>query len=67
MPTLSNASLFELGGNDAGIILDDFDVKAHAETLFWGAFLNNGQTCAALSDSTFPILSTMMCARRSPK
>ncbi|WP_068168072.1 aldehyde dehydrogenase family protein [Rothia sp. ND6WE1A] len=38
----------ELGGNDAGIILDDFDVKEHAETLFWGAFLNNGQTCAAL-------------------
>lgn len=38
----------ELGGNDAGIILEDFNVKEHAETLFWGAFLNNGQTCAAL-------------------
>lgn len=38
----------ELGGNDAGIVLDDFDVKEHAETLFWSAFLNTGQTCAAL-------------------
>ncbi|WP_346845148.1 aldehyde dehydrogenase family protein [uncultured Rothia sp.] len=45
--TLKRITL-ELGGNDAGIILDDFDVKAHAETLFWGAFLNNGHTCAAL-------------------
>ncbi len=38
----------ELGGNDAGIVLPDVDPKAIAETLFWGAFINTGQTCAAL-------------------
>lgn len=38
----------ELGGNDAGIVLDDVDPKAIAEDLFWGAFINTGQTCAAL-------------------
>lgn len=38
----------ELGGNDAGIVLPDADPKAIAEGLFWGAFINNGQTCAAL-------------------
>jgi len=38
----------ELGGNDAGIVLPDADPAAIAEDLFWGAFLNTGQTCAAL-------------------
>lgn len=38
----------ELGGNDAGIVLPDVDAKAIAEGLFWGAFINTGQTCAAL-------------------
>ncbi|NKX55554.1 aldehyde dehydrogenase family protein [Arthrobacter mobilis] len=38
----------ELGGNDAGIVLPDADPKAIAEGLFWGAFINTGQTCAAL-------------------
>jgi phenylacetaldehyde dehydrogenase len=38
----------ELGGNDAGIVLDDADPRAIAEDLFWGAFINTGQTCAAL-------------------
>ena len=38
----------ELGGNDAGIVLPDADPKAIAEDLFWGAFINAGQTCAAL-------------------
>jgi acyl-CoA reductase-like NAD-dependent aldehyde dehydrogenase len=38
----------ELGGNDAGIVLPDVDPKAIAEGLFWGAFINGGQTCAAL-------------------
>jgi len=38
----------ELGGNDAGIVLPDVDAKDIAEGLFWGAFINNGQTCAAL-------------------
>ena len=38
----------ELGGNDAGIILPDADVDAIAEGIFQTAFLNMGQTCAAL-------------------
>lgn len=38
----------ELGGNDAGIVLPDADPKAIAEDVFWGAFLNTGQTCGAL-------------------
>lgn len=38
----------ELGGNDAGIILPDADVNAIAEGIFQTAFLNMGQTCAAL-------------------
>jgi acyl-CoA reductase-like NAD-dependent aldehyde dehydrogenase len=38
----------ELGGNDAGIVLPDVDPQAIAEGLFWGAFINTGQTCAAL-------------------
>ncbi len=38
----------ELGGNDAGIVLDDINVEAMAEDIFWGAFINTGQTCAAL-------------------
>ncbi|MGP9783225.1 aldehyde dehydrogenase family protein [Glutamicibacter sp. AOP12-B1-11] len=38
----------ELGGNDAGIVMEDADPKAIAEDLFWGAFINTGQTCAAL-------------------
>ncbi|MEE3070558.1 MAG: aldehyde dehydrogenase family protein, partial [Pseudomonadota bacterium] len=38
----------ELGGNDAGIVLPDADPAAIVEGLFWGAFINNGQTCAAM-------------------
>lgn len=38
----------ELGGNDAGIVLADVDPKQIAEGLFWGAFINSGQTCASL-------------------
>jgi acyl-CoA reductase-like NAD-dependent aldehyde dehydrogenase len=38
----------EMGGNDAGIVLPDCDPSAIAEGLFWGAFINNGQTCAAM-------------------
>ncbi len=37
----------ELGGNDAAILLPDADPKAMAMGLFWGAFINMGQTCAA--------------------
>ncbi|MGO7624250.1 aldehyde dehydrogenase family protein, partial [Rhizobium ruizarguesonis] len=35
-------------GNDAGIVLPDADPAQIAEGLFWGAFIYNGQTCAAL-------------------
>lgn len=38
----------ELGGNDAGIVLPGADAQAIAQDLFWGAFINTGQTCAAL-------------------
>ncbi len=38
----------ELGGNDAAIVLPDADVDAIAEGIFQTAFLNMGQTCAAL-------------------
>lgn len=46
-PTLKRLTL-ELGGNDAGIVLPDSLPDAIAQDLFWGAFINNGQTCAAL-------------------
>jgi len=36
----------ELGGNDAAIVLPDADPQAIAQGLFWGAFINTGQTCA---------------------
>jgi acyl-CoA reductase-like NAD-dependent aldehyde dehydrogenase len=45
--TLKRLTL-ELGGNDAGIVLPDVDPQAIAEGLFWSAFINAGQTCAAL-------------------
>jgi acyl-CoA reductase-like NAD-dependent aldehyde dehydrogenase len=38
----------ELGGNDAGIVLPEVNPHAIAQDLFWGAFINTGQTCAAL-------------------
>ncbi|MFM1886862.1 MAG: hypothetical protein RL026_2019 [Pseudomonadota bacterium] len=46
-PTLKRVTL-ELGGNDAGVVLPDADPRAIAPGLFWGAFINGGQTCAAL-------------------
>nr|WP_315428010.1 aldehyde dehydrogenase family protein [uncultured Albidiferax sp.] len=36
----------ELGGNDPAIVLPGVDAKAIAMGLFWGAFINMGQTCA---------------------
>jgi acyl-CoA reductase-like NAD-dependent aldehyde dehydrogenase len=38
----------EMGGNDAGIVMPDVDPEAIAEGLFWGGFINMGQTCAAM-------------------
>lgn len=40
--------VLELGGNDVGIVLDDIDIDSVAEKIFSSAFLNMGQTCAAL-------------------
>lgn len=45
--TLKRLTL-ELGGNDAAIVLPDVDPNAIAETIFHSAFVNSGQTCAAL-------------------
>ena len=36
----------ECGGNDAAVILPGTDVKSKIEDIFWGAFINMGQTCA---------------------
>ena len=38
----------ELGGNDAGIIMPGADITPLLEPLFWGCFINAGQTCACL-------------------
>ncbi|MEH6517125.1 MAG: aldehyde dehydrogenase family protein [Halioglobus sp.] len=45
--TLKRTTL-ELGGNDAGIVLPGTNIDAILEELFWGAFINGGQTCASL-------------------
>nr|BFE55570.1 aldehyde dehydrogenase family protein [Dactylosporangium thailandense] len=46
-PDLKRITL-ELGGNDPAILLDDIDVEAVAERLFWSAFRNNGQVCSGV-------------------
>jgi len=45
--TLKRITL-ELGGNDAGIILPGTNIDPLLEKLFWGCFINAGQTCSAL-------------------
>lgn len=45
--TLKRLTL-ELGGNDAGIVLPGADIDKLAPAIFQTAFLNMGQTCAAL-------------------
>jgi aldehyde dehydrogenase (NAD+) len=45
--TLKRLTL-ELGGNDAGVILDDVDVKKTARGVMDSAFMNAGQVCIAL-------------------
>jgi acyl-CoA reductase-like NAD-dependent aldehyde dehydrogenase len=45
--TLKRVTL-ELGGNDAGIVLPGTRIDPLLEKLFWGCFINAGQTCAAL-------------------
>lgn len=36
----------ECGGNDPAIVLPGTDIQSKAGDLFWGAFINQGQTCA---------------------
>jgi acyl-CoA reductase-like NAD-dependent aldehyde dehydrogenase len=38
----------ELGGNDAGVVLPNSHIEQFLEKLFWGCFINAGQTCASL-------------------
>ena len=38
----------EMGGNDPSIVMPDVDVKAAAEKVYGGAFLNAGQVCLAV-------------------
>jgi acyl-CoA reductase-like NAD-dependent aldehyde dehydrogenase len=45
--TLKRITL-ELGGNDAGIVLDGVDPKKVAPGIFEGAFQNSGQVCLAI-------------------
>src|SRR3546814_11317736 len=45
--TLKRITL-ELGGNDAGVVLEDADPKKIAPGIFQGAFWNSGQVCLAL-------------------
>lgn len=53
----------ELGGNDPGIVLDDADPAVIAHGIFWGAFPNSGQTCAALKRLYVPdALYDAVCA-----
>jgi acyl-CoA reductase-like NAD-dependent aldehyde dehydrogenase len=40
--------LFELGGKDPMIVLEDADVQAAARWGVWGAFYNTGQTCMSV-------------------
>lgn len=58
----------ELGGNDAALVLDDADIPAIAESLFWGAFWNSGQVCFAIKrlyvhESLFAPLIAALVAR----
>ncbi|GAA0985675.1 aldehyde dehydrogenase family protein [Acrocarpospora macrocephala] len=38
----------ELGGNDPAILLDDVDLDAQIEKIFWAAFRGTGQACVAI-------------------
>lgn len=46
--TTLKAITLELGGNDPGIVLPGTDTASLGEGLFWGSFINSGQTCGAL-------------------
>ena len=40
--------VMELGGQDAAIVCEDADLEIATSGVLWGAFLNSGQTCAAI-------------------
>jgi acyl-CoA reductase-like NAD-dependent aldehyde dehydrogenase len=40
--------VMELGGQDAAIVCEDADLETASSGVLWGAFLNAGQTCAAI-------------------
>ena len=40
--------VMELGGIDAGVVMDDADVDLAAAGAVWGSFFNCGQTCSSL-------------------
>ncbi|MEL7146864.1 MAG: aldehyde dehydrogenase family protein [Bacteroidota bacterium] len=44
-PNMSRLTL-ECGGNDPAIVLPGTDIQSKISDLFWGAFINMGQTCA---------------------
>lgn len=46
-PTLKRLTL-ELGGNDPAIVLPDVNPSDVAPGIFWGSFINCGQTCGAI-------------------
>jgi len=46
-PDLKRITL-ELGGNDPAILLDDVQVDAVADGIFWSSFANSGQICSAI-------------------
>ena len=53
----------ELGGNDAGIILDDADIDLLGPKIFWSAFYNAAQICFATKRLYVPTrLMDKVCA-----
>lgn len=52
-PTLKRLTL-ELGGNDAGIVLEDADPAVIASDLYWAGLSNCGQVCAGLKRLYLP-------------
>jgi acyl-CoA reductase-like NAD-dependent aldehyde dehydrogenase len=53
-PDLKRITL-ELGGNDPAILLDDADVDAVADGVFWSSFANAGQICSAIKRVYVPV------------
>ena len=44
--------MLELGGKDAGIVLEDADLENAAKNIVAGAFSYSGQRCTAIKKST---------------